>query len=167
MEKYFMHRIQKENGVFSKGIEVHDTLDAAKLSFWGRMKLAYGNKAGITFVHCMITDGNGKIVPPYNRAWKADSETENKFFLHHIRLDNNTFDKAIDDLSLFETACGDFGEQMEYGYGNSKFPNVTFVHCMITDLLSGGMVMDPFDEVWIKQTETAPVDNSTEPDPFE
>ena len=53
MEKYFMHRIQKENGVFSKGIEVHDTLDAAKLSFWGRMKLAYGNKAGITFVHCI------------------------------------------------------------------------------------------------------------------
>ena len=53
--KYFMHRIQLESGSFSKGIEIHDTLDSAILAFWGRMKLAYDASA-ITFMSCKITD---------------------------------------------------------------------------------------------------------------
>ena len=55
IEKYFMHRIQKENGSFSKGIEIHDTLDSAILSYHGRMKLAYGANPAITFMDCKIT----------------------------------------------------------------------------------------------------------------
>jgi hypothetical protein len=27
--KFFLHRIRKENGLYSTGIEVHDTLEAA------------------------------------------------------------------------------------------------------------------------------------------
>ncbi len=149
MEKYFMHRIQKENGQFSKGIEVHDTLDAAVLALWGRMKLAYGKSPAITFVHCKITDASGRAVSipggamgeVYDMVWKAETETENVFFLHRIRLNGETFDKGIDAVAEFNTACGDFAALMEYGYNNEKFPNVSFVHNEITDLMSGGLVL--------------------------
>lgn len=153
MEKYFMHRIQKDNGVYTKGIEVHDTLDSAVLSFWGRMKTGFG-KSTVTFVSCKITDSNGKTVDGYDMTWKADSENVNVFFLHHIRLDGETFDKAIDILNSIDTARGDFAAQMEYGYNNPKYPNVSFVSCMITDLLSGGMEL--MTGTWNKKEETVP-----------
>lgn len=35
MAKYFMHRVQRENENYSKGIEIHDTLESAILSFFG------------------------------------------------------------------------------------------------------------------------------------
>ena len=148
MEKYFLHRIQKENGTFTKGIEVHDTLESAKLAFWGRMKMAYGKNPAITFMSCKITDSNGNTIREYDKAWKSNSETENKFFLHHIRLDGETFDKNIDVLDDFDTACGNFAAQMEYGYSNPQHPKVSFVSCMITDIMSGNMVLD--SETWLK-----------------
>ena len=162
MEKYFMHRIQKENGALDKGIEIHDTLDAAVLSFWGRLKLAYGKNPNITFMHCMITDADGNVVlapdgSPYNMTWKAESETENTFFLHHIRLDEKSWDKAIDAESDFDLARTDFAAQMEYGYGNTHHPNVSFVSDKVTDLMSGGLIL--MDGCWSK-AEPAP-----EPEP--
>ena len=145
--KYFLHRIQRANGDFTKGIEVHETLDAAVLSFWGRMKLAYG-KSEIDFVSCKITDETGAIVAPYDMTWLQEGEPqENKFFLHHIRKDGNSYDKDIDVLNS-EIAYGDFAAQMEYGYGNTRYPNVSFVSCYITDLLSGGMVLQ--HAAWVK-----------------
>ena len=152
--KYFLHRIQKTAESFSKGIEVHDTLDSAVLAFWGRMKTGYG-KSNNVFVSCKITDENGHVVEPYDMTWlKADEELENVFFLHHIRQDGETIDKGIDVLDTLDEAYGNLAEMMEYGYGNPKFPNVSFVHCVITDVLSGGLVL--LDREWNKPAEETP-----------
>ena len=96
---------------------------------------------------------------PYNMAWKAESETENIFFLHHIRLDGEAWDKAIDAESEFDPARADFAAQMEYGYGNPRHPNVSFVSDKVTDLLSGGMIL--MDGCWAKQEE-APAPEETD-----
>lgn len=157
MEKYFLHRIQKENGVFTDGVEVHDTLDSAKLAYWGRAKLAYG-KTAITFMSLKIKDRAGEIVKGFEMAWKAASETENTYFLHHVRLDGETFDKNIDSYESLELAKADFASQMEYGYGNTKHPNVSYVSCYISDLLSGTLVLE--DDTWEKVVEPTP-----EPEP--
>ena len=138
--KYFLHRIQRSNGAFTKGIEVHETLDSAILSFWGRMKLGY-NKTEVDFVSCKIIDETGRIVDPYDKTWIKDVQQENKYFLHHVRLDGNTFTKDVDVLDSLDTAYGDFAAQMEYGYSNPRYQNVSLVYCYITDLLSGGMVV--------------------------
>lgn len=151
MEKYFMHRIQLENGSYSKGIEVHDTKESAILSFWGRVKLAYGASPEITFMHCKITDSDGNVVQPYNLTWNAGEEYDNKFFMHHIRLEGETFTKDIDVCDTFNAARAAYAAQMEYGYDNGKFPNVTLVSCEITD--RSGSVMKPFDETWKKRVE--------------
>ena len=149
--KYFMHRIQKNSEGFIKGVEVHDTLDSAVLSFWGRMKTGYG-KTDNTFVECKITDENGSLVLPHDLTWLQDeSQEQNVFFLHHIRKDGETYDKQIDVFDSLDAAYGGLAEQMEYGYGNSKFPGVTFVHCFITDLLSGGLIL--LERSWIKPEE--------------
>ena len=42
------------------------------------------------------------------------------------------FDKGIDVCVDYGTACRSLHTQMEYGYNNSKFPNVTFVASKIT-----------------------------------
>lgn len=151
---YYMHRIQKSAETTQKGIEAHDTLDSAILSFWGRMKTAYG-KSDNYFVSCMITDEYGNPVPDYSMTWLRDGyEGENEYFLHHIRKDGATLDKNIDELESVDLATGNLAEQMEYGYNNSKFPNVSFVHCIITDLLSGGMIL--LDRSWRKPEEPTP-----------
>lgn len=149
---YFLHRIQKTGGNFTKGIEVHDTLDSAILSYWGRMKTAYG-KSENTFVSCMITDEYGDIVEPYNATW-VQGETENKFFLHHIRMNGDAVDKDIDVLDNIDTAYGNLAAYMEYGYNNPRFPDVTMVSCYITDLLSGNVAL--MDRSWVKPTEPEP-----------
>ncbi|MBO7421944.1 MAG: hypothetical protein J6T99_00970 [Oscillospiraceae bacterium] len=147
-EKYFLHRIQEKNGSFTKGIEIHDTLDAAVLSFWGRMKLAYGGDPDITFMSCKITDINGGVIAPYNQTWQGNAGAANKFFMHHIRLDGETFSKDIDICDTFDAARTAFAACMEYGYNNTKHPNVNYVSCEITD--RSGSVLLPFDETWIK-----------------
>lgn len=149
VEKYFMHRIQRQNGSFSnKGIEVHDTKESAIRSFWGRMKTGYGADPTIDFVHCEITDANGKVVEPYNLTWNRDEEFENTFFMHHIRMEGETYTKDVDVCSSFDAARASYAAQMEYGYGNPTHPNVTMVSCQITDRT--GSVMKPFDETWNK-----------------
>ena len=147
MEKYFMHRIQEENGSYTKGIEVHDTLDSAVLSFWGRMKLAYGASA-VTFMSCKITDSNGNVIRPYDLTWLANPETENQYFLHHIRLDGETFTKDIDICASYDAACASYATQMEYGYNNPRHANVSFVSCEVVN--KRGEVMLPFNGTWVK-----------------
>ena len=156
MEKYFMHRIQEVNGSFQKGIEVHDTKDSAVLAFWGRMKTAYNDSSDTTFVSCKITDANGNTVIPYDMTWQKEGiNPENKFFFHHIKLDGETFDKNIDVLDSFNAARSAYAAAMEYGYNNSKFPNVSLVSCEITD--RSGLVLDPFAETWVKpEPESTP-----------
>ena len=156
---YYLHRIQREGANFQKGVEVHETLDSALLAYWGRMKLGYG-KTDNDFVSCKITDDSGNVVK--EQTWlKSGEQGANKFFLHHIRKDGNSYDKNIDILDSIDAAKGDFAAQMEYGYGNPQHANVSFVSCYITDLLSGGMVL--MDETWVKpQPEPEP-----EPEPAE
>ena len=154
--KYFLHRIQKEDGNFSKGIEVHDTLDAAVLSFYSRMKLGFNNpeKPNLTFISCKITDGNGEVVDPYSFAWVKD-ETGNVFFMHHIRKSGDAYDKDVDICVDHDQALRAYAAAMEYGFGNTRFPDVSFVSCFITDMLSGGMVLNA--KTW----------NKPEPEPEE
>lgn len=154
-QNYFLHRIQEENNTFSKGIEVHSNLDDAIRSFWGRMKLGYNNSEhpGMTFVSCKITDNNGNVVSPrYNLTWVRGDYTENnKFFMHHIKLEGDSFTKDIDVFDTFDAARMAYAIQMEYGYNNTKFPNIKMIQCEITD--KSGSVMDPFRETWIKEEE--------------
>lgn len=151
-EKFFLHRIKKQEGAYNKGIEVHDTLDDAVRSYHGQMKLAYNGNPDITFVQCFITDGAGQIVRPYAATWLKEPEAENVYFLHYIRKDGETYTKNIDVCDL-DAASQSFHAQMEYGYDNTRFPNVSFVSCQVTDLLSGGMIL--VDETWNK-AETEP-----------
>ena len=142
--KFFLHRIQRENGSISKGIEVHDTLDSAILAYHGRMKLAYGGNPAITFMDCKITDSSGNVVGKYNETWNAESGDENTFFQHYIRVDGETIAKNIDVFEGYNAAKSAQHQQLEYGYGNPQHPGVTMVSCMITDQ-SGAVLMD---ETW-------------------
>lgn len=130
--KFFLHRIRKDEDTYNKGIEVHDSLDAAIQSFHSQMKMAYGNPSypNTTFVSCMVTDKEDKIVADYNETWSINNDSN--FFVHYIRHDGETYTKGIDVYDNYGTACRNFHTQMEYGYGNSKFPNVSFVAAKIT-----------------------------------
>ena len=131
-DKFFLHRIRKDGDTYSAGIEVHDTLDAAIQSFHSQMKMAYNNPnyPNMKYVSCMVTDEQDNIVPSFNESWS--NENIRDFFVHYIRHDGNNYTKGIDVCADYSTACRSFHTQMEYGHGNSKFPNVTFVASKIT-----------------------------------
>ena len=95
----------------------------------------------------MITDEGGNIISGYNETYCAD--VGNTFYAHYIRLDGETYTKGIDACESFGAAKVSHHAQMEYGYNNSRFPNVSFVSCMITD--STGAVIMP--ETWRRQEE--------------
>ena len=145
--KFFLHRIRKDNGVYNKGIEVHDTLDAAIQAFHSQMKMAYNNPAypNTTYVSCMVTDEEDKIVTDYNETWNITNDSV--FFVHYIRHDGETYTKGIDVYDNYGDACRNFHAQMEYGYGNNKYPNVTFVAAKIT----GTQGWAHKSEVWTKK----------------
>ena len=136
--KFFLHRIRKDGATYTTGIEVHDTLDSAKRSFHGQMKMAYNNPSypNMKFVSCMVTDSNDRIIPGYDETW--NKEKVNDFFVHYIRHDGENYTKGIDVVEDYGAACRSYHAQMEYGYSNSKFPNVTFVSSKITT--SNGLV---------------------------
>lgn len=155
MEKFFMHRIKKEGGVFTCGIEIHDTLESAVKSFHGYMKQGFGNPSfpNITFVNCFVQDGAGRILPECAASWVKPGEKLNRIFLHHIREENGTASKAIDVLDDMEAALYRFHEEMEYGYNNPNHPRVTYQSCMITELLSPVTLQS---ETWEKPQEPEP-----------
>ena len=160
MDKYFMHRIKKENGTFTTGIEVHDTKASAVRSFHGYMKQGYGNPnfPNITFVACFVEDSDGNIVPEYNAMWQREGiEAENKIFFHHTRLEDGTFSKNIDVLDNTADAEYQFHAEMEYGYENPNHPNVEYQSCMVTEMASKILLMH---EAWVKTAE--PSSESTE-----
>lgn len=162
--KYFMHRIQKEDGEYTTGIEVHDTKESAILSFWGRMKLGYGNPEhpNMTYVSCKIKDAAGNLVDSYNLTWSKDTPEENTYFMHYVRENGETIEKNIDVCSNFDAARLAYSRTMEYGYGNTKFPNVDYVSCEITSL--SGSVLTPFNETWIKMEPEIEPEPETEPE---
>jgi predicted amidohydrolase len=157
MEKFFFHRIKAEGEAFSKGIEIHDSLDSAIRAFYGYWTYAYNNPSSpnVTFVSCRVTDGSGAVVGKYDMTWLKDAGMANKFFMHYIRHDGDSFAKNIDIFDSFDAAKGAFGAQMAYGYENPNHANVDFVSCQITDMY--GATCEPYNDTW----------NKPEPEPEE
>ena len=74
-EKYFMHRIKHTSDVYDKGIEVKDTLDAAKQSYHAYLgAYAYDNNANTDFVSVFISDTDGVILMA--ETWKRQNPQE-------------------------------------------------------------------------------------------
>ena len=148
-DKFFLHRIRKDGDSYTTGIEVHDSLDAAIQSFHSQMKMAYNNPSypNMTYVSCMVTDQNDNIVPGYNETWAK--EKTHDFFVHYIRHDGSNYTKGIDVKTDYGSACRTYHTYLEYGYGNAKFPNVTFVSNKIAS--AGGLVHKA--ESWTKPEE--------------
>ena len=72
---YFHHRIKRTNGVYTKGIEVHQTLDSAEQAYHAYLgAYAYGREEGTDFVHCMITDEYG--IRDEGKIWIAPQQQE-------------------------------------------------------------------------------------------
>lgn len=145
-DKFFLHRIRKDGDNYAMGIEVHDTLDAAIQSFHSQMKMAYNNPSypNMKYVSCMVTDENDEVVQGYNETWRK--EKASGFFVHFIRHDGDNYTKGIEAHEDYGSACRSYHSHMEYGYGNSKFPNITLVASKITG--NSGIVHK--SETWTK-----------------
>lgn len=73
---------------------------------------------------------------------------ENKFFLHQIKRTNGTYDKGIVVKDTFDDAKQSYHAYLgAYAYGHDA--NTDYVQCMITDQLSGGMVL--MTETWNRE----------------
>ena len=69
---------------------------------------------------------------------------ENKFFMHRIKRTNGTYDKGIVVKDTFEAAKQSYHAYLgAYAYGQNA--STDFVSCMITDKLSGIVLME---ETW-------------------
>ena len=147
--KFFLHRIRKDGENYTTGIEVHDTLDSAIQSFHSQMKMAYNNPSypNMTYVSCMVTDENDQVLSDYNETWNKEKVRD--FFVHYIRHDGENYTKGIDVQPDYGAACRSFHTHMEYGYNNSKFPNVTMVSSKIAN--SSGLIHK--NGAWIKPEE--------------
>lgn len=72
---------------------------------------------------------------------------ENKFFLHQIKRTNSEIEKGIVIKDTLDAAKQSFYAYLgAYGYGGNA--DTDFVQCFITDLLSGGMILD--SATWLK-----------------
>lgn len=111
------------------------------------MKMAYNNPSypNMTFVSCMVTNEKDEVVGKYNETWSIANISD--FFVHYIRHDGETYTKGIEVQPWYGAACRSFHTQLEYGYNNSKFPNVTFVASKITG--SSGIIHKT--ESWTKE----------------
>lgn len=70
---------------------------------------------------------------------------ETKFFMHRIKRTNGTWDKGIEIKDTFDDAKQSYHAYLgAYAYGHDA--NTDFVQCMITDELSGSMVL--LSETW-------------------
>lgn len=73
--KFFMHRIKHTSDVYDKGIEVKDTLDAAKQSYHAYLgAYAYEHDVNTDLVSVFISDTNGTIL--MTETWKKAVEPE-------------------------------------------------------------------------------------------
>lgn len=71
---------------------------------------------------------------------------ENKFFLHQIKRTNGTIDKGIVVKETIEAAKQSYHAYLgAYAYGQSA--GTDYVSVMITDVLSGSMVLE--SETWM------------------
>lgn len=79
---------------------------------------------------------------------------ENKFFLHQIKRTNGTFDKGIVIKDTFEGAKQSYHAYLgAYAYGQNA--GTDFVSCIITDMLSGIVLLR---EDWIAEPAETPAE---------
>ena len=72
---------------------------------------------------------------------------ENKFFMHQIKRTNGTIDKGIVVKDTYEAAKQSYHAYLgAYAYGQNA--GTDFVSCMITDMLSGIVLMR---EDWVAE----------------
>ena len=72
---------------------------------------------------------------------------ENKFFMHQIKRTNGTIDKGIVVKDTYEGAKQSYHAYLgAYAYGQSI--GTDFVSCMITDMMSGIVLMS---ETWMAE----------------
>lgn len=62
-EKYFLVQVQRKNGIYSKGVVIHDSLDAARQGYHAYLgAYAYGHDATIDYVMCMVVSMRGSVL---------------------------------------------------------------------------------------------------------
>ena len=72
----FVHQIKRTNGAYNKGIEVKETLDAAKQSYHAYLgAYAYRKDAQTDLVSAMITDETGMVL--FAETWNNPAEETN------------------------------------------------------------------------------------------
>lgn len=60
--KFFLVQIHRKNGTYTKGVVVHDSLDAARQGYHAYLgAYGYGHDATIDFVECMVVDMCGVV----------------------------------------------------------------------------------------------------------
>lgn len=60
--KFFLVQIHRKNGTYTKGVVVHDSLDAARQGYHAYLgAYGYGHDATIDFVECMVVDMQGRV----------------------------------------------------------------------------------------------------------
>lgn len=77
--KFFMHRIKRSGETWDKGIEIHDTYEEAKGSYYAYLgAYAYGRAqdVNVNFVSCEITDMTGTrlIEDTWNKVEASPAE---------------------------------------------------------------------------------------------
>lgn len=71
---FFMHRIKHTGENYDKGIEVKETLDAAKQSYHAYLgAYAYDHDPNTSFVSCMISNEDGAVV--MNECWRTSPDS--------------------------------------------------------------------------------------------
>lgn len=72
--KYFLATAHRDNGVYTKGVAIHDTQDAAEQGFHNEFTAwAFGKVETCDYVFACILDSNGAIVRPAE-VWRERSE---------------------------------------------------------------------------------------------
>ena len=74
---YFLMQIKRNNGTYTKGVVVKDTLDAAEQSYNAYLAAyAYGQEAGTDYVQCAIHNQDGAVeVGP--KVWQKEVQNDN------------------------------------------------------------------------------------------
>lgn len=61
-EKYFLVQIHHKGEAWTKGVVVHDSLDAARQGYHAYLgAYGYGHDATIDYVECMVIDMQGRV----------------------------------------------------------------------------------------------------------
>lgn len=71
---------------------------------------------------------------------------EDKFFLHRIRKDGDTYACGIEVHDTLDSAIRSFHSQMKMAYNNPSYPNMKYVSCMVTD--EKDEVIQEYSETW-------------------